>query len=488
MTDFSKPQRMSLGAFVIYFLKTFKAILSTTFIFIVIEIFHTNGGLLGSLLKIAAILGITVALALLIASAAYFQIRFHVENGNLVYRHYIISRATTTIPLNRIHSLRTKRGLLYRLLDMRGVVFDTLAAKGAEVELILNESDWQSLLSRIARQERIQPQTTDTPPPYDPSATVNFSNKDLIIDALCQNHLKGMLVLGGFLVAMLNSVTDVYDNAIEIMADYLETHIESVAMSMAGAVIFFAMTYLISLVLWMGKVVLRYYNMTLSYDSKMLSFSHGLISRMSSRFAHDKICTLLIKRNWPERHLGLSTIYLTQAENASANKEEDNLKIYNHDCSGFFLKWWLGDNYETIPELINARSGRGVFTRSLIIDIVISAILTAIFCELNLYGWLIIPAAYMVLAVFKGICAMRHSHITLKETYLIIGDGNLAEKKNYLKYDNIEVVRIKHTPLTKYTRRVSLTIATSGSLLSVRSLKQDEAILVYETILSKSHT
>ncbi len=488
MTDFSKPQRMSLGAFVIYFLKTFKSILSPTFIFIVIELFHTDGGILGSLLKIAAILGITVAIALILASAAYFQIRFHVEDGYLIYRHYIISRAITTIPLNRIHSLRTKRGLLYRLLDMRGVVFDTLAAKGAEVELILNESDWQSLLNRIEHQERTQTQTTDTPPPYDPSTTMKFNNKDLIIDALCQNHLKGMLVLGGFLVAILNSVTDVYDNAIEIMADYLETHIGSMALSMAGAVIFFAMTYLISLILWMGKVVLSYYNMTLSYDSKMLSFSHGLISRMSSRFSHDKICTLLIKRNWPERHLGLSTIYLTQAENASANKDEDNLKIYNRDCSEFFLKWWLGDNYNTEPEQLNARSGRGVFTRSLIFDIVISAILTAILCELNLYGWLIIPAIYMVLGVFTGICAMRHSHITLKETYLIIGNGRLAEKKNFLKYDNIEVVRIKRTPLTRFTHRASLTIATSGSLLSVRSLKEDEATSVYESILSRSHT
>ena len=83
--------------------------------------------------------------------------KFHVEDGNLIYRHNLISRATTTIPLSRIHTLRTRQGLLYRLFDLRGVLFDTLAAKEEEIELVLSESDWQNLLTRIERQELRSP-------------------------------------------------------------------------------------------------------------------------------------------------------------------------------------------------------------------------------------------------------------------------------------------------------------------------------------------
>lgn len=274
MTDFSVPQRMSLGAFFIYILKYFRVTLNATVIFLAYEIFRSDGGLVESMLKIAAVTGCTAALALILASLAFFQIRFYVEGGNLIYRHRLISRATTTIPLSRIHTLRTRQGLLYRVLGLRGVLFDTLAAKEEEIELILSESDWQSLLKRVERQEQPQPADPDMPPAYNPSSHIKFSDRDLLRDALCQNHLKGMVVLGGFAAVIINSLTDLPENTLEIIAGYLESHLGNFAVSLAGIVMIMAATYVVSLVLWLGKVLLRYHDLSLSYDSKTLTFSH----------------------------------------------------------------------------------------------------------------------------------------------------------------------------------------------------------------------
>ena len=105
----------------------------------------------------------TAALAFVLACVSYYQIKFHVENGSLIYRHNLISRASTTIPLDRIHTLRTRQGLLYRLLNLRGVLFDTLASKGEEIELILSEADWQCLLDEVEIQEKPQPLAPDIP-------------------------------------------------------------------------------------------------------------------------------------------------------------------------------------------------------------------------------------------------------------------------------------------------------------------------------------
>ena len=44
---------------------------------------------------------------------------------------------------------------MYRLLDMKGVSFDTLASKAAEVELILDYKDWDALIERIEQQEQM---------------------------------------------------------------------------------------------------------------------------------------------------------------------------------------------------------------------------------------------------------------------------------------------------------------------------------------------
>lgn len=485
-TDFSVPHRMSLGAFFIYFLKSFKAILNAVIIFLAIEIFKSEGGVIELLLKIAAMIGGAALIALIIAAISFFPVKFHVANSNLVYQRNLIRRESTTIPLNRIHSLRTRQGLFYRILGLRGIVFDTLASKGAEIELILKESDWQSLLGQIKREEQPRSVNPETPPVFDPSTTIRFPNRDLILDALCQNHLKGMVVLGSFAAVILNQISDFYDNAIDMLANYIETHFEQFAMSVAGIALIMVLTYIVSLILWLGKVILRYYDLSLTYDSKTLSFSHGLLSRMSSRFAHDKICTIRIKQNFLEKRFGLSTHSLKQALNSSAEKEEDNLKIYGKNRSGFFLGWWIGEDFQSQPEIINAKSGRGVMTLSLIKDCLVSIIVSGILWNLGLFGWITLPAIYLLTGIPKAIMTMRHSRISLRNSYLIVSEGRFAEINNYLKYANIEVVRIKRTPLSRFSHRVSLTLSTSGTTFTIRSLKQEQAAQVYELLLAKS--
>lgn len=440
------------------------------------------------MLKIAAMTGCAAALALIMASLAFFQIKIHIKEGNLIYRHKLISRETTTIPLDRIHTLRTRRGLLYRLLQLRGIFFDTLASKTEEVELILSESDWQSLLAVVEQQERPRTDSPDMPPAYNPTSNVKFSNRDLLLDALCQNHMKGMVVLGGFATAIFNSLSDLPENSINIIAGHLESHLGYFAWSVAGITVILLATYALSLLLWLGKVLLRYYDFSLSYTDKVLTFSHGLLSRLSCRFSHGKICTVWIKRNYLEKRFGLCTLALKQALNTSAQKEEDNLKIYGQDCSGFFLGWWLGEDYKSQKELISAKSGKGVITRSLLPDLLISAIAMTVLWNCNLYGWMTLPLIYMLVSVPKGILTMRHSYISLRESYLIIGKGRFAEINNYLKYSNVEVVRITRGPLSRFTGRVSLSMSTPGSSFTTRSLKEDQALLIYELLLVKSNT
>lgn len=488
MTDFSVPQRMSFGAFIIYFLKFFKLVLNASIIYLIYEIFKSDGDLVDNMLKIAAMTGCAAALGLIMASLAFFQIKIHIKEGNLIYRHKLISRETTTIPLDRIHTLRTRRGLLYRLLQLRGIFFDTLASKTEEVELILSESDWQSLLALVEQQERPRTDSPDMPPAYNPTSNVKFSNRDLLLDALCQNHMKGMVVLGGFATAIFNSVSDLPENSINIIAGHLESHLGYFAWSVAGIAVILLATYALSLLLWLGKVLLRYYDLSLSYTDKVLTFSHGLLSRLSCRFSHGKICTVWIKRNYLEKRFGLCTLALKQALNTSAQKEEDNLKIYGQDCSDFFLGWWLGEDYKSQKEIISAKSGKGVITRSLLPDLLISAIAMTVLWNCNLYGWMTLPLIYMLVSVPKGVLTMRHSYISLRESYLIIGKGRFAETTNYLKYNNVEVVRITRSPLSRLTGRVSLSLSTPGSSFTTRSLKEDQALLIYELLLVKSNT
>lgn len=229
MTDFTVPQRMSRSAFFIILAKTSKSILGPIIIFIFIKVsgadFNPADG--ATWLKTLAILGAFLALSLLSAFIAYYPKKFYIKDGNLIFSHGLIKRENTCIPLERIHSLRTRQDFWYRLLEMRGIVFDTLASKKEEIELILDESDWKRLLLQIEKEEHPQcVSPPGIPPEYNPTSVLRFDNKDLLIDTLCQNHLKGMAILAGFIAVILDRIGDFSDNATATVTNYAVSHLD----------------------------------------------------------------------------------------------------------------------------------------------------------------------------------------------------------------------------------------------------------------------
>jgi len=492
MTDFSVPQRMSVSAFLVILAKTAKSIIGFIFIVVMVKLFGADNDYTETSywLRSLLIIGGAAVLSVLLALMTYLPKKFYVKDGNLIFSHGIIRRETTTIPLARIHTLRTNQGIIYRLLDMRGITFDTIASKTEELELILDENDWNALQSLIEKEERPVPNglhtPTDIPTVFNAISTIRFRNESLLMDALCQNHLKGMAILLGILAFIYDRLNDVFDNAADTITNYTLEHFKEFTLTPLHIIIISAAVYAIVLLLWIGKSFLRYGNMSLNYDNSLLTFSHGLLSRASSRLPFDKVCTIWVKRNYFEKKLGLCTLMLRQALNVTATKEDDNLKLYGADKSTFFLKWWLGENYSDEPIIVRSRSGKGVFVHKLTVPAAITLAAGLILWHFHLHAWLTIPAIYFIFSVMRGIYAMRKSSITLRQSYAVISNGSFADMRNYLKYGNIEVVRINSTPFTKWFHRTTLTVSTSGTTFSVRSLPEEETRFIYELLLSKS--
>lgn len=491
MTDFSKPQRMSGGAFIVMLFKNLKRFLSFFLVIFIVRFFdgetdHTDGS---TWMKLLLITGGCLLFIVLCTCAQYFPYRFYVAEGKLIVVRGLLRRETTTIPLDRIHALRTRRGLIYQIVGMRGIAFDTLASKMEEVELILDESDWRNLMSLIESEEMPEAAPaahSDTSGASGIDTDIRFSNRDLLLDALCQNHLKGMAVLGGFLAIVYNRVNDFTDNAIERIADYTSGYLEHHTFTPLVIIGLLIAAYIIVLLLWLGKVMLRNFDMSLRINRTLLTFNYGMLSRASCRFAFDKVCTIWVKRNFLEKRFGLCSLMLKQAENATAEKEEDKLKLYGRDRSASFLKWWLGKNYDSDPEIITAKSGRGVLVHTLMPALIISLVATVILCYFHLYVWVIVPLGCILIALLNGVCAQRRSRISLKESYIMVCNGRFADINNYLKYDNIEGVCIRRTPFTRWFHRVNLQLSTPGSSFTVRSLRAEEATAIYELLLLKT--
>lgn len=495
INDFSIPRRMSKSAFVIFFVKALRSYASLILILFTVRIFDSSDetSVMEYIIMLLSYLAGFIAISLITAFLGFYFKKYYVEDGNLIFIHGVIQHERTSIPLNKIQSLRTKSGLIYRMLDMKGISFDTLASRTEEIELILDDDDWDALLSRVETQENMQEEVQEAEA-TEQDATVNskivkleVSNLNLIKGALCQNHLKGMAVLFGVLATLYNQITSVNDKAANYFIDYVETHADSSAFSVTAVLTVIVILYIVILILWMGKVFLQYFNMDIRMGEKQLFFESGLITRNSSRFSFDKVCTLYVKRNIIEDWLGCCTIMVRQALNATDEKKGADVKIYGSSHDGNFLSWWLGKDYTSSLTVISARSGYGLLGYTIRFDILISLAVAIVLCHYGQYIWLFAPIAYMLVSLAKGLLAVRRSHITLKEDYMEISNGKFAEIYNYVKYDNIEVVRMVSTPFTPYYHRVKLVISTNGTSFAIRSLKEQEAKEIYELLLLNCH-
>ena len=502
--DFSEPRRMSGSAYWVLFAKGLKEYAGLVVLWVVMiaigsEVERTFKDKVEIVLLLLA--GY-LALAAVIAFVSWYFKKYYIEGGKLIFMHGLLSKETTSIPLSKVQSMRTKQGFIYRVLEMRGVLFDTLASKSTEIELILDDRDWKTLMERVEVEEAV---------PDAPSAAVSdssefsgtsgtsrfseaaeertsgsslsFSNSNLIKGAFCQNHLQGMAVLFAALAAVYNTVSTVDDHAVDHIIDYVDTHAGTLSLQPSGYVVVAVALYFFVMLLWIGKVFLRYANMEVRIARGQLTFESGLIARNSSRFSYDKVCTVYVKRNFLEQWLHGSTVMLRQALNATDEKKGADVRVYGSESAADFLSWWLGSGYGSSPEVVSARSGYGLMWHVMRLDILISLAAAVTLACFGLYVWLAVPAAWLLISLAKGLMAVRRGRITLKEDYIEIHNGRFADIRNYVKYSNVEVVRLRSTPFTPYSRRVSLTLSTNGTSFTLRSLRIEEAREIYELLL-----
>lgn len=349
------------------------------------------------------------------------------------------------------------------------------------------------LLNRVKIGENYAANNDDTvPPPLPVEENIcTVSNSNILKGALCQNHLKGFAILGAAALAVYDKLNRIYEDAAARVIGYIDAHSGEMLPSAWECIYFFVSIYLVVMLLWIGKIALRYGNMIIRITNKRLIIESGLVSRYTCRMACEKTTVLKIKENPIEKISGCQTIGLRQAANATDNKKEGDVRIYGSDLGSELLSWWLEDSDERKDaNLMSAKSGKGLLMRRFIPHLIIAATGAAIIISTTqfLLPAVILGSVYAGIAAVRAVMAWKHSRIDLKESYMRINGGNIAHIREYIRYRDIETVSISGTPFTKHTQRVSLRLSTNAGTTAVHSLSQNEVLAIRNFILGKIAT
>ena len=231
--DFSEPRRMSGSAYWVLMAKGLREYASLFVILIVLKFIDADDQhtFMEKMRAVSLLSAGYLALAALTAFISWYFKKYYIEGGKLIFIHGLLNKETTSIPLSKVQSMRTKQGFIYRVLEMRGVLFDTLASKSAEIELILDDRDWKALMERVEVEEAEEAEERTS------GSSLSFSNSNLIKGAFCQNHLQGMAVLFAALAAVYNTVSTVDDHAVDHIIDYVDTHAGTLSLQPSGYVV-----------------------------------------------------------------------------------------------------------------------------------------------------------------------------------------------------------------------------------------------------------
>ena len=482
---FSTPQRMSRSAIPVMFINQIKRNMVDIFtLLVIIMLSNDNFTLIDKILYPVGGITAIFLLIFLFVYLKYHYCKFYVSNSQLVFLHGVLHKDKIVIPTYKIHSLRTQSGFFYRLFDMKGVSFDTLASKEKEVELILDDADWDELFELVRNDKAPETEENEEQPVKAETEsevkTFKYDKTDLIKGAFCQNHLRGTAILGAVFLAII----DRFDFALESALEYAEENADLSSLSFTSIIVILAAVYLLSILIFLGRILLRYFNLKLEVKTDNLFFESGLITRRSARFSFDKISTLVVKTNILERLFRCSTVSIKQAFNVTDEKGLGNVLIYGCKYAEDFLSWWLGDEFRKSCNITTLQSGRGLFWYSIKYPLLIAVYAVVVIWHFDVYPLLIAVAIFLFFSFVNGVLRVKQSSIELNDDYIVINAGAIAVRKQYLKYSNVEHVRLKCTPFTPIYHRVHLTLYTNGTAFVIRSLKEDEAKEAYNILLN----
>ncbi|WP_329904554.1 PH domain-containing protein [Porphyromonas pogonae] len=494
--DFSQKQRMGSEAFVVILaqqIKQWSKIFYAGIIWSLPNLHNPN--------KFFVIIGITIVvfvlLAILSACYRYRYTLFYIADHSLYIQRGLIAKRITVMPLDRIHNIRSKNGIFYRLFDMEGLEFDTAGSAGAEAEIILPHAQADAFRHAIAMQELsvtslpvceecdADVALQDFPEPTELSQeepclhTTHFSIGQLLMGAYTQNHIKGFLLFLVFIFTIYNQVEDlVKDMLLHILKDS-DSMVQNVVNMSLGAQLMLILqvsivVYIMSIVIWGTAIVFRQAGLTLRLYPSRMEYTAGLITEIRQRIRRSKVIILSWKQNILERKSGLYTVIFDQAHNIAGNEKQRkaSITIFGLKDPGLIIDWWAHD-----PDILTApviRSGGGLMYYNWFVKCLLPSLPITLVFALFLPLMLSLTAVWLVIGTVGAYLTYRHAGVAVSSRHLLVYTGRYASIKRLIPISRIERVEVRQALWQLPTGRCSLWISTMGDDFVLRSLPYAE--------------
>ncbi len=263
----------------------------------------------------------------LIYSVLYYKrFVFYVDSTQeeFVLEEGVFSKQNLRIPFHKIQQVDLKRSLLQRVIGVYSVVIDTAGSGEKEVEIrALTETKAQQLIEVLtqAKSETILEEDSASKTEADTKDTIateslwryKLSFKDLCRIGLTRSYFRGFVLTAIFVSSLFNEGPQILQEYLNQSTAYLDTYYSTLIDIVLISIIGFILVFLISVIVTIGEVVLKYYGLTLWQTASHLTIEMGLKTNTKVAFQARRLQRLRVKTNPIQRRLNLFELQFSLA-------------------------------------------------------------------------------------------------------------------------------------------------------------------------------
>lgn len=489
--DVHQPTRQSYLGVIVYLLRNLRA-LATVFISLIAvaaaaPIFWTIAGF--------AIIPLFIVFALF----AYWQYRnftFHVEGDNLIIHKGVLVKDRKSVPIDRIQSIQVTKNVVQRLLGLVALKVDTAGSRGNELEIPALERDRADALRDLLYEKKealLVTNAQDTPDGVGgaemPKAQsrneegrvlVKLGPIDLLKVGLTENHLK----TGFIAIAFVFGYASQYQ---ELLQEYIEGYVDTYASQVADAGLALVISLLIiyaiaSVLISLVRTLLRFYNLKAVLKSEAVEISTGLLQRNEFRIPKKKIQYIQWETNPLRKLAGYESATVKPSNSVGEVSNSQAIEIpalrmdeSRHLASGVFPGAKKPERFIKGDPWAYAR-----------LYAIFGAFISAPLAGILYWQYSFPGIAILLLIVLFAAYGYRYGKtvfIHFDQAHVYILRGWLFPKRLVLPSFKAQALQLSQNFILRRRKLGHLTFFTAAGSKTVRFLKEDEAMEVYNFLL-----
>jgi putative membrane protein len=466
--DWSKPQRQSWAAVFIILYKIVIRLLKIFWPVLIYYLFKNKQNQFDSFEMM--IVGLS-AFSLLGSIVEFIFFRFYIEDENLVIRSGFITKKMVSIPLNKIQAVHIEQTWLHSILNAARLSFDSAGSEKVEVKIqAIDRKEAEDFKRFIlhARPDATAEAETVLPPE---ETIIKLNSNDLLKLSLSANHLEAFVLMLAFFLSALEQIRDVFNVEYNSFMDWVSGFNTSFWAALAAGVV---VALIASIIISSVRVVLRYYDFTISRSARGYFIHSGLVNIQEKLVPFSKIQYISWSANWMRQKLGL---YLLHFHAIGSEDMKEKLRVKVPITTAGMIPLLLQQYHPLLPvqNLQPLRIHRAyIFRRALLVGLIPMLVLSIpgyIYFSTKAL-WLCV---WLLLITVTSILFQRKFRLWTDAEALQIRKGHLGRGELVLRWDMIQAVTLQQSIYQEGHGLATVKLHTAGGTVAIPYIPLQQA-------------